>query len=440
MYIPLDNLYDWISGNIPDTLIYRFYPPGEKNLSNLISLDRRVSNLSLKTLFTNVPVICHDQEPLQYNLYQLPWKELRDTCYQGHPHNKDFEFLYNNQAWWEWLTNRNIASVINLTINDRAVLLHSEQNSPELGKFENVAVGAYWWSHGMIARDWYRFAYHDVQLTRSSNHQFTKDFNIYSRAWQGTREYRLFFLSKIVEQQLEKTSRITFSHCDQVHYSNHTFVNKEFDQLQDISLLPNFDISSHASATYDVGHYNECAIDVVLETLFDDTRWHLTEKILRPIACGKPFMLAATAGSLKYLRNYGFKTFVDVIDESYDDIKNPAQRIQAIVDEMSRISNLDAITKHNVYQAMHKIAQYNQQHFFSNKFSQQLVDELAHNLNSAVLEIKKYYQTGRTWAQQRRLMTHNQRELMMQYGSQFHPTWKHEVAEILQECRQSKKL
>jgi hypothetical protein len=46
----------------------------------------------------------------------------------------------------------------------------------------------------------------------------------------------------------------------------------------------------------------------VAETVFD-TRIHLTEKTLRPIACGHPFILAAGPGSLKYLQTYGFRTF-----------------------------------------------------------------------------------------------------------------------------------
>jgi hypothetical protein len=47
----------------------------------------------------------------------------------------------------------------------------------------------------------------------------------------------------------------------------------------------------------------------------------LTEKALRPIACGQPFILAATPGSLQYLRSYGFKTFSGYIDETYDTIQ-----------------------------------------------------------------------------------------------------------------------
>ena len=76
----------------------------------------------------------------------------------------------------------------------------------------------------------------------------------------------------------------------------------------------------------------------MLETLFDDDRLQLTEKSLRPIACGQPFILAATHGSLQYLQNYGFKTFNDVFDESYDQIEDPVKRLKAIVALMVQIS------------------------------------------------------------------------------------------------------
>jgi hypothetical protein len=71
--------------------------------------------------------------------------------------------------------------------------------------------------------------------------------------------------------------------------------------------------------------------------LFDDDRLHLTEKSLRPIACKQPFILAATHGSLQYLKDYGFKTFDSVWDENYDTIEDPYQRMLAIIQLMKNI-------------------------------------------------------------------------------------------------------
>jgi hypothetical protein len=155
--------------------------------------------------------------------------------------------------------------------------------------------------------------------------------------------------------------------------------------IENMLELNTFD--SNASADYDSADYNSTAIEVVLETLFDDYRWHLTEKTLRPIACGQPFMLAATAGSLEYLRSYGFKTFDGLIDESYNQIVEPLQRLNAIAAEMSRISKLSSNQKQDLYIKLDEIAKFNQQHFFSDEFNNQVLDEYKSNLNQGLKTI-----------------------------------------------------
>jgi hypothetical protein len=44
-----------------------------------------------------------------------------------------------------------------------------------------------------------------------------------------------------------------------------------------------------------------------------------------------PFILTATAGSLEYLRSYGFQTFSALWDESYDNIADWQKRINRII-------------------------------------------------------------------------------------------------------------
>jgi hypothetical protein len=121
----------------------------------------------------------------------------------------------------------------------------------------------------------------------------------------------------------------------------------------------------------------------VLETLFDDNRLHLTEKILRPIACGQPFILCATHGSLAYLKQYGFKTYESVWDETYDSIQDPCLRLQAIVDLMKCISQLSPDKKNVVMQQAQQIADYNRSWFFSQEFFEKIICELKQNLHKA---------------------------------------------------------
>jgi hypothetical protein len=123
----------------------------------------------------------------------------------------------------------------------------------------------------------------------------------------------------------------------------------------------------------------------------------LTEKSLRPIACGKPFILAATPGSLQYLRNYGFQTFGDLIDESYDQITNTHARLCAIIQEMKRIASLDSNSKRQLFRQMHDIAKRNKKHFFTN-LHQQVVSEYVENINHAV-DIARQHRRGEVCAE-----------------------------------------
>jgi hypothetical protein len=150
--------------------------------------------------------------------------------------------------------------------------------------------------------------------------------------------------------------------------------------------------SSASSADYDNTDYSQIGIEIVLETLFDDSRWHLTEKSLRPIACGQPFILMATAGSLQYLRQYGFKTFEGLIDESYDAVQDPRQRLQAVIKEMIRISALPHPDKTKLFLELNLTAQYNKHHFFHNFFDQ-VKQEYVHNMAEA-MAITDQHRTG----------------------------------------------
>jgi len=289
-----------------------------------------------------------------------------------------------------------------LTINDNYLICHSELNSKEIEKYQHHGgIGVYWWSHAMIARDWYRFAKLDPRLDLSLAY-FQKDFNIYNRAWNGTREYRLKFSELILNKGLENFSNIKFSPEDTgSFYKNHEFKNPQFSLTRSIDTLPINKHSATSSADYDCVDYQNCAVDVVLETLFDDTRWHLTEKSLRPIACGKPFIIVSTPGSLEYLQRYGFKTFGNLIDESYDKISDSLARLDAVTDLMKEISMLSLPTKTSLFKDLHRIAEYNKKWFWSEEFSKNLVDEFSSNYSRAV-DICRQHQKGYHWQAMRK--------------------------------------
>jgi hypothetical protein len=202
----------------------------------------------------------------------------------------------------------------------------------------------------------------------------------------------LLFAQLLIEYDLVSRSLTSFSATDNdQHYQDHDFANPDL-AISRRDLHEHFRPNTHdsaASADYCNHDYAQTGMEVVLETLFDDPRWHLTEKTLRPIACGKPFILVATPGSLQYLRNYGFQTFGNLIDESYDQITHAPTRLRAIIQEMKRIADLDPDVKHQLYQQMHNIAEQNKHHFFTH-LHDQVMSEYVENMSHAVAQANQH--------------------------------------------------
>ena len=140
----------------------------------------------------------------------------------------------------------------------------------------------------------------------------------------------------------------------------------------------------------------------MLETLYDDPRLQLTEKVLRPIACGKPFILAATHGSLEYLRQYGFKTFGHLIDESYDLETDSVKRLHKIIKVMDDIRSLSVNQKQLLNLEIDKVTKHNRDLFFSEEFARSVMQEFLDNYASA-RNYCQQHKTGQRWLEFRKL-------------------------------------
>ena len=383
MSVPLDRLYNFLH-DISDRalLIYRWTPHGSKKLADLQQLHATPSDWRDRT---KSMIICHDQEPLFYELYSesdIRSQIVLQQHIDGIDNLKDW-----NQPQIDFLCKLHLRGLIyysRLGTCDKILILHSEKRSKQLQTYEdNGYVGVYYWSHAVIAADWFRYALIDPKLIVNFDH-IQNDFLIYNRAWRGSREYRLTFMHELVQQQLQSHCVTSFADWDSDrHYTDHQFDNPALN-VDLTGLAEYFPANTHdsnASADYNNHDYSKIAIEVVLETLFDDNRLHLTEKTLRPIACGRPFMLMSTHGSLQYLKDYGFRTFDGLINETYDTIQDPRARLQAVIVEMSRIAALSKHEKYSLWKQIYEIAKFNQQLFFSPRWQQSIHQEFLTNLS-----------------------------------------------------------
>jgi hypothetical protein len=367
MSIPLDRLYHYIESVAHEirgasVLIYRFYPHGSKNINDL----HCTREYTMDEYMYCPHVICYDQEPLNYNLYNQEPIQL----------DKKFNYTRDSAEF----PKRNLR-IKTGNIYDQCILLHSESNSKEVDVYQqDQFVPVYYWSHAIIARDWFRYA-PCVNFSKD----IKKTFLIYNRAWSGTREYRLKFVDMLIENNLLDHCKTNFNpYDDNQHYTNHIFVNANWKPIHKLEqYLDPTTATSNSSADFDIADYNSTEFEIVLETLYSDQRQQLTEKILRPIACKQPFILASTPGSLKYLHKYGFQTFGEIIDESYDNIQDPVQRMQCIIDIMKDIASWTTDYKLMQMKKIKEITEFNHRHFFSEDFFTTVINEFKHNLASA---------------------------------------------------------
>ena len=377
--------------------MYHWLVHGSKKATDLAPLN---SNGCWQRSTSTPQIICHDQEPLNFKFYKDTWETYYNNWIdQQESHRQP---LYRTIEIKEYLRKYHLRSIIDTnggaTIYDACILLHSEKNSIDLELYKNSGfIPVYYWSHALIARDWFRYAAVDQKLSRAKNIKHT--FLIYNRAWAGSREYRLKFAEYLVNTGLVNFSKTAFSKYDSDrHYKDHVMSNCDFE-LQRFDLETVFDTNtspSWASAEYSVNDYNSTLCEVVLETMFDDSRVHLTEKILRPIACNQPFIVLAGPGSLEYLRGYGFKTFDGLIDESYDTITNSAQRLKAVVKEMQKIASFTDGERSDFLEKTKIICEHNRQWFFSKDFFDLIVNEFKENINLGLTQIEDY-KNGKMW-------------------------------------------
>lgn len=386
MSIPLNRLYHYLGDCVNhDLVIYRWAPHGSRKLEDLTQL----TNYPEYQRHNNPIAIFHDQEPLDYGFYTQDQVQNQVKLV----YSKWLVDHVFSEAALKYISQQHLRAMTDCDNHyDLTILVHSEQCSWQVDHYSNNGfVPVYYWSHAVIALDWFRYAEHDPVLTYDMT-QIQKTFLIYNRAWSGTREYRLYFAQQLATHDLVQHSQTAFAAVDtHTHYVDHVFANKKFQiHMQNLEqLYPTNAADSSSSADYCGSDYAACGIEIVLETLFDDSRWHLTEKTLRPIACGKPFLLAATPGSLQYLKSYGFETFAGVIDETYDTIADGAARLDAIIQEMKRIADLGADAKQVLYTKLHEIAQRNKQRFFNGLFDQ-VMEEYRTNLDQAMIIMQQH--------------------------------------------------
>jgi len=150
----------------------------------------------------------------------------------------------------------------------------------------------------------------------------------------------------------------TYDSKDLAYQSRKYDVNCDFSKYDTYESLLDYTHYS-ISNTIPIDLYNTCRFNLIVETNINHVfgEFHLTEKIIKPMIVGMPFVLMASPGYLEQLKSLGFKTFESVWDESYDKIEKFEDRLQAIMNLIlflnnkfnwiTNLSKIQEITDHN---------------------------------------------------------------------------------------------
>jgi hypothetical protein len=251
----------------------------------------------------------------------------------------------------------------------------------------------YYFYHGWAALDWYRGYDRSWLMPDPQHRKICKSFISPNRIIGGKREHRLQLMYHLLLGGVTN-AHISFPRVCPVEKSDVTDIAKNMlslypdivDKFQQAELPLHFEgENDHPMTSCWLNLFDQSAQSlayVVTETVYRGRKSHLTEKIFKPICLRMPFVLVSTAGSLEYLRNYGFQTFNSVWDESYDQELDDDVRINRIADLLLEFDRMPDNQLQLMYERCHRICEYNYQHFYGGGFEKILWNELTSMLKT----------------------------------------------------------
>lgn len=249
----------------------------------------------------------------------------------------------------------------------------------------------YYFFHGWAALDWFRGYNRSFVMPDPVDRTVSTTFISPNRIVAGQRQHRLLMLYHIFKNQLSNNWISCPLICPGEQVSIHdaaaalSSVYPDITQVFAAAPLPiNFPSESgNPMHSYQLSLFDQCAdslLYLVTETVGTGRRHHLTEKIFKPICLRMPFVLVSTAGSLEYLRSYGFQTFSSLWDESYDNETDDVNRVERVGILLQQLDRLSLHEKQQLHHHAQKITQHNFEHFYGGNFEHILWNELVNTL------------------------------------------------------------
>ena len=112
-------------------------------------------------------------------------------------------------------------------------------------------------------------------------------------------------------------------------------------------------------------YFSESYYSIITEGDFyqSQMRKAITEKVFKCFLYKHPFIVIGLPNSLELVRELGFMTFSEMIDESYDEIEDDEQRLYTALEQVKILSDKNIHEVKNLYDGMQEVLQHNRQHY-----------------------------------------------------------------------------
>jgi hypothetical protein len=412
--IRIDEIYNntfwpWLKNQRSGTRLFFCDPPGNTSPDALFNLGR-------DDIVENDYIFCHDQEPVHLDDFRrlfdevlfrnwglnaelidgptgifnnpcICWPDLQFRTVLQHwrqtnPTEDPVELFQKHPDLFQQFRQHNIK----LFIPGHVIVSEQGESVEQLTQLYGWQAHYYFY-HGWAALDWYRGYDRTYLIARARDRRPTRTFMSPNRIVGGRRDHRVLFLYNVFKHDLQNNHISAPRICpyEGVDIASiaqkYTDVYPDIVQVFDRAELPRLfsNETELQMSSYQLTNFDEAAdslIYVATETLYSGRRTHLTEKTFRPIALEMPFVLVAPAHSLAYLKQYGFETFAPWIDETYDTIEDPIDRLECVTQILSEIQARSAAARQELWQRLVPIAEHNRNHFYSGAFAEVLWREL----------------------------------------------------------------
>jgi hypothetical protein len=153
------------------------------------------------------------------------------------------------------------------------------------------------------------------------------------------RQFRNFLVKTILEKVNNKNYILNYNGKELGLSSREDDIRYDFLNYNSYKNIYDY---YNISSSIPIKIYNKCKFNLVVEsTAYEQHEFHLTEKTIKALITGIPFIIVGSKGFLSELKAIGFKTYNDIWSEHYDTISDTADRVNEIIKLINYINQIE---------------------------------------------------------------------------------------------------